>query len=267
MQGFYFMAPHRVSMVKKLLSIAFLSSFSASALAVVPMNTDCQKQSDNLSASYHFERAAAHKTGVSTVGLWRYQGRVAQVSPAQNIISIWYKTQESRIKLDRLFTEFNRGIEYQPADYRGKITDWKTKYQLIPENLLTQLKVKSTSGSGCELVEHRVGEVNGKKHDLYWMPKLKLVKEHTMSDKRSKLHITLKDLSLTENKVKAQFDKWDSYKMIDYADVGDTESDPFVAKMINMGFVKHGAGFYNSDGTAIEGGHGHAGHGHHGHNH
>ena len=50
----------------------------------------------------------------------------------------------------------------------------------------------------------------------------------------------------------------DDYTLIDFADIGDSEENPFVKKMINWGFVEHGAsGFYDEHGHAIEG-HGHA---------
>ncbi len=46
--------------------------------------------------------------------------------------------------------------------------------------------------------------------------------------------------------------------MTDYSDVGDNESDPFVRKMINMGFVSLGTlGVYNLNGQVIDGVHGH----------
>ena len=56
-----------------------------------------------------------------------------------------------------------------------------------------------------------------------------------------------------QQKVQVEFAKWDNYQTTDYADIGDNESDPFLAKMINLGFVEHGAsGFYHADGSPIE---------------
>jgi hypothetical protein len=56
----------------------------------------------------------------------------------------------------------------------------------------------------------------------------------------------------------AAFALRDDYRTIDYADIGDSEDDPFVRKMIRMGFVSHGAsGFYDEHGHALDGGHNH----------
>ena len=62
----------------------------------------------------------------------------------------------------------------------------------------------------------------------------------------------------SEDAIKQKFAVWDRYQTTDYADVGDNESDPMLAKMIKLGFISHGAsGFYHADGTQIESGHHH----------
>jgi len=49
-----------------------------------------------------------------------------------------------------------------------------------------------------------------------------------------------------------------SYQTTDYADIGDNESDPFLLKMMNLGFIKHGAsGFYDAQGHALKKRHNH----------
>ena len=54
------------------------------------------------------------------------------------------------------------------------------------------------------------------------------------------------------------FALWQQYELTDYADIGDNESDPFLAKMINLGFIQDThPGFYNSQGQAIGGRHQH----------
>ncbi|GAB1112012.1 MAG: hypothetical protein SwBeaMacB_26570 [Shewanella algae] len=46
------------------------------------------------------------------------------------------------------------------------------------------------------------------------------------------------------------------FQDLDFADVGDSESDPFIAKMITQGFIQHGSsGFYSADGQQLDGGH------------
>ncbi|MFT6897794.1 MAG: hypothetical protein ACJA13_002205 [Paraglaciecola sp.] len=47
-------------------------------------------------------------------------------------------------------------------------------------------------------------------------------------------------------------------KAPDVSDIGDDHSDPFLIKMVTLGFIEHGAsGFYDDKGNALEGAHHH----------
>ena len=63
----------------------------------------------------------------------------------------------------------------------------------------------------------------------------------------------------SDNKIiDAFFNKNLDYQTTDYADIGDSESDPFLRKMINLGFVEHGSsGMYDAQGNDIGGEHHH----------
>lgn len=70
--------------------------------------------------------------------------------------------------------------------------------------------------------------------------------------------LTLDKVKFDKAAVMQQFANWDSFQTTDYADIGDNEGDPFLAKMINLGFIEHGAsGFYDASGKALGGGHSH----------
>ena len=90
--------------------------------------------------------------------------------------------------------------------------------------------------------------------------KVKLAIANSVTNKKSDTQtlLSLNDVNSDTPAIKAQFAKWDNFQTTDYADIGDNESDPFLAKMINLGFIEHGAtGFYNQQGEAIQGGHHH----------
>lgn len=58
--------------------------------------------------------------------------------------------------------------------------------------------------------------------------------------------------------IKDRFAAWDSHETTDFADIGDNESDPFLMRMITLGFISHGAsGFYDASGNMISSGTGH----------
>lgn len=68
----------------------------------------------------------------------------------------------------------------------------------------------------------------------------------------------LVSLESDEDKVGDRFAAWDSHATTDFADIGDNESDPFLMRMINLGFISHGAsGFYDASGNMISSGAGH----------
>lgn len=51
-----------------------------------------------------------------------------------------------------------------------------------------------------------------------------------------------------------RFEQWDSYDSVDFAGIGDNEPDPFLARMINPGFIEHGDNnFYDSQGRVLSG--------------
>ncbi|WP_352289120.1 hypothetical protein, partial [Psychrobacter sp. GW64-MNA-CIBAN-0177] len=91
-------------------------------------------------------------------------------------------------------------------------------------------------------------------YKLALFTQLKLVKTLRVSNKKSQVStlLSLNNVSSNEQVIVAQFAKWDNFQTTDYADIGDNENDPFLAKMINLGFIEHSAtGFYNQQGQAI----------------
>lgn len=58
--------------------------------------------------------------------------------------------------------------------------------------------------------------------------------------------------------VAARFAQWKQWDTVDFADIGDMEADPFIRKMINIGFIEdnHVTAYY-ADGQPIKSEHGH----------
>jgi hypothetical protein len=91
---------------------------------------------------------------------------------------------------------------------------------------------------------------------LKWLPELQLVSffSSTRGDIKETWQLTSQQYD--QPAIELFFTQLSQYQSTDYADIGDDHTDPFLAKMINLGFVEHGAsGFYNTDGQPIEGGH------------
>jgi len=93
---------------------------------------------------------------------------------------------------------------------------------------------------------------------LDWITSIELPQQFNLGAELSYQLLTVEPYSHEAFTVLTQ-----NYQDIDFADVGDSESDPFIAKMINQGFIEHGSsGFYSSEGHAIEAQGGHGSHSH-----
>ena len=119
------------------------------------------------------------------------------------------------------------------------------------------MTLTAESGSGCHLQKTYTLQTDKGINTLVWLPNLKLVKEHNYIQTDKLIKFELINIDYDVQKLSLEFSKRSKYASTDYADIGDSESDPFIRKMINLGFVEHGAsGFYDANGDQIHGEHG-----------
>ncbi|WP_193050021.1 hypothetical protein [Pseudoalteromonas undina] len=231
--------------------------FSASSFA-----EQCDINPQVLKATYTIINKAPqalknNKENSQTLTLWRNEQQVAHQS--QVITELWQHTSNNQIRPIRYFNAQQRGIEYQPSEVQG-VQNWSAKVQLVDNHLIEKMILVSTEGEGCNEIKNYSLEENNSQYNLAFFTHSKLVKTFSISNLANKASTSL-SLDAVQNDtpaIKAQFAKWDNFQTTDYADIGDNESDPFLAKMINLGFIEHGAtGFYNPQGEAIQGGHHH----------
>ncbi|MDN4500832.1 hypothetical protein QX776_00305 [Alteromonadaceae bacterium BrNp21-10] len=221
----------------------------------------CDKTLQQLSADYHIITDKPQgKSITQSLQLVRDQNTVMHRYPATQITESWYLTQHELIKPTRYFDAYQRAIEYQPAEkVHGKFeSDWGYRYQLVSDKLFSQLTLLNESGEGCmQLQEFSLTTAN-KNIELLWLPALKLVKSFKITTPQMSQHWTLQHIDYDVQKINALRTTLDTYQATDFADIGDDHSDPFLTKMVTLGFIEHGAsGFYNSEGAALEGQHQH----------
>lgn len=184
--------------------------------------------------------------------IYRQDQRVLRVFSVKGMTEGWNKTPTGRLKLTRYFDMDKQGIEYQPGEEEslGKKT-WQQIQMGVPPNITQHMNLVSTQGTGCQLIE--TYESPDKKETYSWYPQRQVLLQYN-SERGNPLSWTL-----TSDKT-GNFDQAfalrEEYRLIDYADIGDREDDPFVKKMINWGFIDHGAsGFYDHHGHALPGQH------------
>lgn len=192
--------------------------------------------------------------------LWRDGHRVLHVYPDAGLAEQWEYLGKGALHLTTWFDNDARGIEYAPEDI-GPLSEpkrWQEKWQLVSDNLIQSLRLTQTLGKACE--ETRILKKNtpDRQFVLEWNETLQLPVRYSIKSKDTNQSWVARKIITDSHTIRQVFERRAAYKTTDYIDIGDNESDPFLRKMIRLGFVSHGAsGFYDSEGHALEG-HGHS---------
>ena len=241
-------------MIRSILTALLLTSISQVAIA------DC---SDNvLGASYKIttsDISGKHKK-VSHLTLWRNGEQVAHEYKETAVTEVWERLNNGQLRLVRDFDRFKQGIEYEPNEIKIKHNNnnWHLKKQLISQSFIDNMTLLSTTGNDCTTQKKYVKKTSKYKINLQWLVNQKLIYKLTIESAKEKVSWELLTVENNANKVKNLFKRHSDYKTTDYADIGDNESDPFLMKMINIGFVSHSSsGMYNQNGKAIDAEHKH----------
>lgn len=243
---------------------------SSSAVLAEETQGACEELSQALGASYTVSSNGKPDT---TLEFWREGSKVLYHYPDSNLADQWSVTRNGYLKPVRYFTADKRAIEYDAFDINGGkgSRDWESRRRWISQGSLDAMQLTGSEGEGCMRTETYTFTPpgrNGKpdsfsRVSLTWLPELQLVESYQVRStgslgQRRVARWVLNDVQKDSAVVESAFAAFDDFAATDYADVGDNESDPFLMKMIKLGFVQHGAsGFYNSDGSPLGGGHVH----------
>lgn len=236
-------------MKKIILSLALISPLASA--------TQCALDSQYVQASYQVSKQVAGKAVAESqqFTLWRTPHQVAE--QGLELVEVWQQLSNQQIRPIRYFQTPQRGIEYQPSEVQGQ-QDWSTKYQLVSDDFIAKMTLTDEQGDGCEKIQHYQLVQGDTTIELAWLVNQKLVSAMSIAKPQLTQTLTLGTVDFKKAQIQQQFALWDAYQTTDYADIGDNEGDPFLAKMINLGFIEHGAsGFYDANGKALGGGHSH----------
>lgn len=173
----------------------------------------------------------------------------------------WHKNGE----YVRYFPAEKRSISYRRGDLLALniASDIDRQFHLIAPHTLAQLSLVDSSQGQCYAQQQYRNAHNKNEAEplvsIDWLPQLSLPKSLTINTGDQRISYQLTTLKAINgdsfNRLIAD------YQDLDFADVGDSESDPFIAKMITQGFIQHGSsGFYSADGEKLQptsGGHHH----------
>lgn len=219
----------------------------------------CTEKSEQLGAIYSIETSGLnHQTKKikSNFELWRKGHDVLHINQSKQATNQWHTLKNNNVRKISYFDHYQRGIEFEPVAVSK--TKWQLNYQLVSENLLSKMTLISTKGESCERIEHYKFESKGQSVELWWQPKLQLAQKIITIEKEILTVWLLNKTIFSKDEIINVFNKKEDYQMTDYADIGDNESDPFLRKMIRLGFIDHaGSGFYDAQGNQLSNDHHH----------
>jgi hypothetical protein len=253
--------------MKKNRTLLLLTMLATMQPAVSHAISNCELDRNSLAAHYDVSilDTSTGKSRHKQLSLLRDgNNRVLHVYPDNAISELWEHTVQDTLRVVHYFDEDARAIEYDPSEIqaRDKQAGWSVKYQLFSSDLIDRMQLASSSGTGCDSVQHYSMQKDGSQMTLDWMPQLRLAKRFVDRTGNKEVRWQLQGIDYDKAATQAAFERREAYFATDYTDIGDNESDPFLVKMINQGFVSHGAsGFYNTQGEQLHSASdGHGGH-------
>ncbi len=254
-----FSSPFLLLRLSAIVIIYVASSTSSFALPKI-CNSDIN--STQYQATYQITHLQGGKTNqASSLTLSRFNDTIIyqhQKKPTPETVSYesWLKSGE----YIRYFPKEKRSVTYQRSDLLALNihSDLDKQFHLLSEVERQKLTLHKTEKSACFTQQYLQGGDEPTKIDVTWLKEISLPQSITIEQGENGLNYQLIQLSPFKQSQYSQLTS--GYRDIDFADVGDNESDPFIAKMITQGFIQHGSsGFYSADGKQIESTH----HNHH----
>ena len=218
--------------------VAITTSVSSAA-------NECKILPKVLSAYYDFNQQKTHnveqqkkqQTAAKKTQLFelhRYNNRVLQRDLSQGVNDIW-SHNGNRLSLNRAFEQYQHTIEYQSNELRYQ-PKWQDIFHLVAIPDLNKMQLVEQKNSGCQLEQHYIHKTKTSTYQLVWLPNLELVKFFELKSASLTRQWSLTNYQGTVEQITALFTQYSRFQSTDYADVGDNESTPFLAAMINQGF-------------------------------
>jgi hypothetical protein len=219
-----------------ILGVTISASSAANECKILPKVLsayyDFNQQKANNVEQQKKEKTTAKKTQLFE--LHRYNNRVLQRDLSQGVNDIW-SHNGNRLSLNRAFEQYQHTIEYQSNELRYQ-PKWQDIFNLVAIPDLNKMQLVGQKYSGCQLEQHYVHKIKTSEYQLVWLPNLQLVKFFKLKSPSLTRQWSLTNYQGSVEQIAALFTEYSRYQSTDYADVGDNESTPFLAAMINQGF-------------------------------
>ena len=188
----------------------------------------------------------------------RNQQQILWIEPERAMSQLWFRASNQQIGMIRYFDAQQRAIEYPVGEANISAERWPELSNLITEPMRQQLTLAATIQTNCGIEQHLTGNYRQQDISVNWLVDTHLVTAMTVRDGEHTQEWQLQTVHNNAQEIQQLIALRQAYQSTDYADIGDSESDPFLAKMIHLGFIQHGHnGAYDSQGHPLKSAHGH----------
>lgn len=175
--------------------------------------------------------------------LWREADSIetANAAVAQN--DIWQRVRGNEYNYRRVFHNDQRVVDYTAGEIKTRHAepDWSKLASVISPQLLQELKRGASKTLFGQKAVRYTGKLGGQSIELWWLEQAQLPARLQMTRTGQRMTLALKEL---HNKAPAAWprateERIADYGLIDAADFGDMESDPFVARVMRQDGHSH----------------------------
>lgn len=162
---------------------------------------------------------------------WRTAQRVEVSIPRQHTGEVWLKDGKT-LFYQKVFHADHKIVEYQSADLDALnvAVNWHTNQLMIDPLVLQQLKVVDERWIDVHPALELAGTIAGIEYQVIWLVDLNAPYRLEKRDQAGNSELTtLQEIHAEATALTAPDSR--SYEIIDYADLGDRERDPFVLKV------------------------------------
>jgi len=170
--------------------------------------------------------------------LWRDADSVETASVAVGHNDIWQRLGADEYHYRRVFHHEKRVIDYTPGEIKTRHAepDWRKLASVISPHLLEELKRGPSTTMFGEKAVRYTGKVGDQEIDLWWLVRTKVPASLKMTRQGERMTLALREIHAKAPTAwpRVSDDGIADYGMIDAADFGDMESDPFVAHVMQQ---------------------------------
>ncbi len=175
--------------------------------------------------------------------LWREADKIETANTTVGQNDIWSRVRGNDYNYRRVFHNDQRVVDYTAGEIRTRHAepDWSKLASIISPQLLRELKRGASKTLFGQKAVRYTGTLGGQKIDLWWLEQAQLPARLDMIRPGQRMSMALKELhrNTPPNWPRVTEEQIADYGMIDAADFGDMESDPFVARIMQQDGHSH----------------------------